>query len=136
MSKTLPPIFLGFALSKINWMTFNLKYFAGFIALLIVEVGIAKYTTGFIRNTLGDFLVVILLYFFIKSFIKNSVKKIAILVIFIAYVIEFLQLSDLQNFYPEKFEKTLKIILGTSFSFGDLVAYTLCFFTIIFFEKK
>mgnify|MGYP003665595676 CR=1 FL=1 len=108
-----------------NKMTFNLKYFLISIILFLSEIFIAKYTTGFIRHTFGDYLCVILIYTFIKSFVKISDLKIASIVLLIAYTVEFLQLTNLQNFYPEEHVKTLKLILGTSFSIGDLVAYTL-----------
>lgn len=116
-------------------LKFNSFYFLLFLTLFLIEIYIAKYNTGFIRHTIGDYLVVILLYTFIKSFLKLSVEKTALFVLLIAYLIEFLQLSHLQHIYPEKYEKTLKLILGTSFSIGDLLAYTLGIITIIILEK-
>ncbi|PQJ79252.1 DUF2809 domain-containing protein [Polaribacter porphyrae] len=116
-------------------MKFNKTYFVIAIVLFLIEIGIAKYTTGFIRHTIGDYLCVMLLYAIIKSFVKISVIKTAILVLLIAYVVEFLQLSNLKNFYPDKYANTLKLVLGTSFSMGDLVAYTLGIATVILIEK-
>ena len=115
---------------------FNLKYFFLFLLLFLTEVIIAKYATGFIRHSIGDYLCVILLYTFIKCFIKLSIEKTALLVLLIAYVVEFLQLTDLQNSYPTEYSKALKIILGTSFSIGDLVAYTFGIVTVIIIERK
>ena len=116
-------------------MKFSKTYFIITIILFLVEAVIAKYTTGFIRHTFGDYLCVILIYAFIKSFVKLSNLKTAILVLLIAYIIEFLQLTNLQNFYPDEYANTLKLILGTSFSIGDLVAYTLGVITILIVEK-
>ena len=116
-------------------MKFNKKYFIIFIFLLLTEIIIAKYITGFIRHTLGDYLVVILLYSFIKSFMKISVKKAALITLVISFIIEFLQLSGLQNMYPSEYSKTLKIVLGTSFSISDLIAYALGVITILVIEK-
>ena len=104
--------------------------------LFVIEILIAKYATGFLRHTIGDVLAVIFLYCLIKSFIKISVNKASILVLVIAFIIEFLQLSDLQNMYPKEAENYLRIILGTSFSIGDLVAYTLGVVIIIITERK
>lgn len=115
---------------------FNLKYFSFFLILLLSEILIAKYATGFIRHTLGDYLCVILLYTFIKSFTKSSNLKTAIIVLLIAYLIEFLQLTNLQYLYPDKYIKTLQLILGTSFSIGDLIAYTLGIITTLLIENK
>lgn len=115
---------------------FNLKYFIVFLILFIVEILIAKYATGFIRHTLGDYLCVILLYALIKSFIKLSVLKTAIIVLIIAYLVEFLQLTNLKDLYPDNYAKSLRIILGTSFSIGDLVAYTLGIITTLLIENR
>lgn len=117
-------------------MTFNLKYFLISIILLISEILIAKYTTGFIRHTFGDYLCVILIYAFMKIFVKLSNLKTAIIVLLIAYTVEFLQLTNLQNFYPKEYANTLKLVLGTSFSVGDLIAYTLGIISTLLIEYK
>ena len=115
---------------------FNKKYFISFIILFIVELLIAKYATGFLRHSIGDVLAVIFLYCLIKSFIKIPVINTAILVLIIAFTIEFLQLSNLQNMYPKEAEYYLKLTLGTSFSFGDLIAYLVGTIIILLIEKK
>ena len=114
---------------------FNKIYFTISILIFLIEILIAKYATGFIRHTFGDYLAVMLVYTLIKSVFNFSIEKAALITLAISFVIEFLQLSNLQNLYPEAYSKTLKIILGTSFSFGDLVAYFLGVVTIIFIEK-
>ena len=117
-------------------MKIHLKYFITFILLLIIEILIARYATGFLRHTIGDYLAVMFVYTFIKSFFKIAIEKAAIITLVISYIIEFLQLSNLQNWYPSEYTKTFKLILGTSFSVGDLVAYTLGIGTIILIEKS
>lgn len=117
-------------------MKFSKIYFILFIAIFLIEVAIAKYATGFLRHTIGDYLVVILLYSLIKSFLNLSVEKTAFFVLCIAYLVEFLQLTSLQNMYPEKYTKWFQIILGTSFSIGDLIAYTLGVISILLIEKN
>lgn len=115
-------------------LQFKKEYFILFILLLFTEIVIAKYASGFVRHTLGDYLVVFLLYSFIRSFTKLSINKTALLVLAIAFGIELLQLTNLQNYYPNKYVHTLKTLLGTSFSFADIVAYTLGVLTILFLE--
>ena len=117
-------------------MKIHLKYFITFILLLIIEILIARYATGFLRHTIGDYLAVMFVYTFIKSIFKIAIEKAAIITLVISYIIEFLQLSNLQNWYPSEYTKTFKLILGTSFSVGDLVAYTLGIGTIILVEKS
>lgn len=115
---------------------FNKNYFLLFVLILILEILIAKYATGFLRHTIGDVLAVIFLYGLIKSFLKISVNKTLLIVFIISYGIEFLQLNNLQNLYPENWEKPLKIILGTSFSIGDLIAYLVGIMIVYFVEKN
>jgi len=117
-------------------MKINLKYFLISIILFLSEILIAKYTAGFIRYTFGDYLCVILIYTFMKSFLKLSNLKTASIVLLIAYTVEFLQLTNLQNFYPKDYANTLKLVLGTSFSIGDLIAYTLGIITTLMVENK
>ena len=114
---------------------YNKIYLSLFLLLFLIEILIAKYATGFIRHTIGDYLVVILLYTFIKSIFKISIEKVILITFSISFIIEFLQLSGLQNMYPKEYSKALKIILGTSFSIGDLVAYTLGVTTIYMIEN-
>lgn len=115
-------------------LQFKRRYFIPFILLLFIEIAIAKYASGFVRHTLGDYLVVFLLYSFIRSFTKLSINKTALLVLAIAFGIEIIQLTNLQNYYPNKYLQTLKTLLGTTFSVADIVAYTLGVLTILFLE--
>jgi len=118
-------------------MTFKRTYFVLFIVLLLIEVCIAYFLkTGFIRHTFGDFLVVILLYCFLKSFINFKPITMAIIVLFISFTIEFLQLTpflECLNLHDNTLAKT---VLGSTFHISDLVAYTLGVITIIIVESK
>ena len=112
---------------------FNKTYFLLFVTILILEIFIEK-TTGFIRYTLGDFFAVILVYAFIKSFIKISYIFAGLVALGIAFFIEFLQFLDISKYYPENYKFVLQIIIGTSFSFKDLLAYSLGTAITIFIE--
>lgn len=106
--------------------TFNKSYFIYFILLFIIEVLIAVYLkSGFIRHTVGDFLVVILVYCFLRSFIKTKPIYIAIITLIIAFTTEFLQLTNFLQYMGLGDHKLANIIFGNSFSVQDLVAYTL-----------
>ena len=115
----------------------NRNYIIATILLFIAEVLIAVYLkTGFIRHTFGDFLCVILLYCFFKSFIEGYHFKIAISVLFIAFIVEFLQLTNYLELFNLHNNHLVKVILGSTFEFSDLVAYTLGIITTIAFEFK
>lgn len=118
-------------------LKFNYIYFIFFITLFIIEVLIAVYSkSGFIRSVFGDYLVVILLYCFLKSFIKGKSTFIALGVLVIAFGIEFLQLTNLLEVLHLQENKAAKIILGNTFHFKDLIAYTLGIATIIIINYK
>jgi len=115
-------------------MKFYQKHFLTFIFLLLLEIIIAQ-TSGFIRHTFGDFLVVILLFYLVKAFFNFSNKTIGIIVLIFAYVVEFLQLTPLLEFLGLENHRLAVIIFGATFSIGDLVAYTLGIVTVLLLEK-
>lgn len=118
-------------------MKFNTSYFLLFIILLIIEIAIAVYIdSGFIRHTLGDVLVVILLYCFIKSlFPIKPIKAISCVFVF-ALSIEILQATSfLEATGLERFNLA-KTVLGNTFSVLDIVAYAIGVIIVIFFEQR
>ena len=73
----------------------NKTYLIITLLLFLIEALIAIFLkSGFIRHTFGDFLCVILLYCFFKSFIEGHHFKIAISVLILSFSIEFLQLTN------------------------------------------
>ena len=73
-------------------LKFKLKYFILAAILFLIEVLIALFIhDNFIRPFVGDVLVVILIYCFIKSFLNSPVVITAIAVLLFAYLIEVLQ---------------------------------------------
>ena len=115
-------------------MKFNLKNFLVFAFLLLLEIEIAQ-TSGFIRHTFGDFLVVILLFYLVKAFFNFSNKTVGISVLMFAYNVEFLQLTPLLEFLGLENNRLAIIIFGATFSIGDLIAHTLGVGTILLLEK-
>ncbi|WP_299624724.1 DUF2809 domain-containing protein [uncultured Tenacibaculum sp.] len=112
---------------------FDGKSFIIFILLFLVELVIAK-TKGFIRHTFGDFLVVILLYYLVKSFVNFTPKKIAIGVLCFSFAVEILQYFKIVEILGLQDNKLMRIVIGSTFSFGDLIAYTLGIITVYFIE--
>ena len=113
-------------------LRFSVPYFVGFLVILLIEALIAAFLkTGFIRHTFGDYLVVILLYCFFRSFINGKSIRIALFVLCIAYTVELLQLTTYLEYFNVQDSYIVGLILGSSFSFGDLLAYTLGIITVI-----
>lgn len=118
-------------------LQFNKYYFIIFIVLFIIETLIAIYLKdGFIRHTFGDYLVVILLYCFFKSFIQTKPIHIALAVLLIAFTIEFSQLFNVLSLFDLQENSLAKIVFGSTFHVSDLLAYTLGIATVIIVELK
>lgn len=121
----------------ISKLHFHKNYALLFLIFLLIEVAIATYfKTGFIRYTLGDYLVVMLLYCFIKSVINIKPIQTSIIVLCIAYCIEVLQFFNLLQLLGLESNTLAKLILGSTFHFEDIIAYTLGILTILFVEHK
>lgn len=118
-------------------LDFKIPYFIAFLSLFCIESLIAIYLKdGFIRHTFGDFLVVILIYCFIKAFLDIDELKLALGVLAFSFGIEFLQLANMLSWFNLQDSYALKLVLGSTFHITDLVAYTLGAITIIIFEYK
>jgi len=114
---------------------FNLKYFLTFISIFIIEVIIALYIKdNFIRPYFGDFLVIFLVYYFLLSFVKANKNKIALSVLIFAFTVEIIQYFQVLSYFNLEKNRMLRVVAGNTFSFEDLIIYTLAFFTIIIFN--
>lgn len=108
-----------------NWR-FSVQAFSVFFILLTIEVLIALFVhDSFIRPYLGDVIVVILMYYFLKIFIKTKPLALIIPVLLFAYIIEILQHFHLVEMLGVEDNIVLRTILGSSFSWGDFVCYTI-----------
>ena len=101
-------------------------YFILAICIFLVEVIIAKFvpSDNFIRSSLGDFLVVILVYAAMKSLLTVDAKSLAIAVFIFAAGIEigqYFHLIDILNIE----NRILRIALGNTFSWHDMLMYLL-----------
>ena len=115
---------------------FHLKYFLIFISIFIVEVSIALFIKdNFIRPYFGDYLVIFLVYYFTLSFIDTNKNKIANGVLVFAFAVEMTQYFQLLSYFNLEKNRILRIVAGNTFSFEDLIIYTLAFLTIIFFNR-
>jgi hypothetical protein len=102
----------------------------------VVEVCIALFVhDNFIRPYFGDVLVVILIYCFVKSFLKVSVTKAAIAVLLFAFSIETLQYFFIVEKLNLQDNKLAKTVIGTSFAWEDILAYIAGIVIVIVCEK-
>lgn len=92
--------------------------------LLIIEIAIAIFVPSgtFIRASLGDFLVVILVYSCVRAVFDINPLILAIAVCLFAFTIELAQYFHFVDRMGIK-NQFLRIIIGTSYSTGDLIMY-------------
>ena len=102
-------------------------YAAASLLLLGIEILIGLYATGWVRNYLGDVLVVILLYTLCRTVSPEKPGRWYILptaILVFSFMVEFLQLWG----FCDRFgitNKLLRIIIGTGFSVVDLISYAI-----------
>ena len=106
-------------------MRIRAKYLLITLSLFIVEVLIATTFSHsrFIRSYLGDYLVVILLYCLVKSFYDVSPLVLAISIFVFACGIEIAQYFRLADVLGLRPGSMLSILVGTSFSWMDILMY-------------
>jgi hypothetical protein len=112
------------------------------VLLLITEVLIGVYASGWVRSYLGDVLVVILLYTLYRAvFIERPARWFVLpsIILLIAFGVEFLQLWGICDRLGIQ-NRFMRILLGTSFSAVDLVCYAIgcipCYLAEFFTKKK
>ena len=110
-------------------------YFTLTLILFITEVFIGAYLHDqLIRPFGGDLLVVILIYCFIKSCIDTPWLKTAIGTLIFSYIVEISQYFNLLARLGLQDSKVAAIMLGHSFSWGDMLCYTLGILIVIIIE--
>ena len=101
----------------------------GIASLLLfgIEVLIGMYAHGWVRDQLGDFLVVILIYTLWRTFSPEKPRHgllLPVCILLFAYCVEFLQLWG----FCDRLHITnrlLRILIGTGYSNADQLSYTL-----------
>ena len=119
------------------------RLFFGIASLLlfVTELLIGLYAHGFVRNYIGDVLVVILIYTLFRTASPEKPKASFLLpacILVFAFAVEFLQLWGFCDKLGIE-NRLLRIIIGTGFSVEDLVSYFIgiipCCVTELFFKN-
>lgn len=120
-----------------SWFKINPTYLFLFLLLLLVEVLIALFVHDhFIRPYVGDFLVVILIFCFVKSFLNTAVLPTAIGVLLFAYGVEALQYFRIVELLGLQHSRATRIIIGSAFEWLDMLAYTAGIATVILADQS
>lgn len=102
----------------------RLVYGSSALVLFILEWLISR-TDGFIRYTMGDLLVVMLIYVVLRVIFPNrpTPRWLAIGVFGFAFCVELSQYFDLIGLLGLRGERLAHLTMGSTFDAGDLAAY-------------
>jgi len=118
-------------------MHFKPFFFLLTLFLFFVELYIGFFVKDqFIRPYGGDFLVVIVIYSALRTFWNTKKTTIAIVVLLFAYAVEFAQYFNIVELLNLNGHRPSEIIIGTSFSWEDMLAYTMGVGLIFFLDTK
>lgn len=113
------------------------KYLILTLLLFEIEVYIALYVhDAFVRPFFGDFLAVLFVYAGLRIFPRSTPLPVAWLSVGIAYFLELLQYIHFLDFTGLKRYRVLAVLIGSSFSWWDILAYTAGFVVIYLVEIK
>ncbi|MBQ9699095.1 MAG: DUF2809 domain-containing protein [Lachnospiraceae bacterium] len=99
-------------------------YFISTILLLAVEVCIALFVhDDFIRPYIGDVLVVVVIYTFIRIFIPERFRLIPLYIFVFAAGVEIAQYFDIVKILHLENNGFLSILIGSTFDIKDIICY-------------
>ena len=102
----------------------RLPYLIATLVLLAVEVFIGLFVhDGFVRPFIGDVLVVILIYTFIRIFIPEKVRLLPLYIFIFSVAVEVLQYLKIVEALGLQDNAFMSTIIGTSFDIRDILCY-------------
>jgi hypothetical protein len=105
---------------------FNKAYGLLAAGLLLVEILIARFAHDrFVRPYAGDFLATIFLYCLLKSVWPAPAWQVVLAALLVSYAIEMAQLAHLLHWLGWQHSRMARLLLGSQFEWGDMLAYTL-----------
>ncbi|MCL2564810.1 MAG: DUF2809 domain-containing protein [Defluviitaleaceae bacterium] len=103
---------------------FSFKYLCAFLALFAAIAAIAVWVPGgFIRNHFGDVLIVIFIYCFIRTFIRNRLKLLPLYIFIFAFLVEIGQYFNLVYLLGLEHSQLARIVIGVTFDPYDILMY-------------
>jgi len=121
-------------------MKFKSRSFIIFITILLIEIILALYIRdGFFRPFVGDILVILLVYYFIKAFTDIHTKLLWLYIFIFATLIEVGQYFNLLELLNLQNNRVLSVVLGSTFDLKDIFCYfigSMIVFVIGNFERR
>lgn len=117
-------------------MRVSFKYLLAFIILFAVETIIALYIHDtVIRPLVGDILVVILLYTFIKTFVQKTAWYLPVLIFLFAAAVETAQYFNIVGRLHLESNRLMATLIGTTFDVKDVLCYFIGTVLLLVWEK-
>lgn len=106
-------------------LQFSLKYLFLTLFIFLTEVLIATQLKDifFVRAYLGDVIVVMLLYTFVKSFVKMNDQKLIGGILIFSCLVELAQYFNIAEKLGFREGSLMYIVIGNSFSWIDILCY-------------
>jgi len=118
-------------------LAFDKTSFFIFLFILFVEIIIALFIRDcIIRPYGGDVLVIVMMYYFLKATTTIRPLNILVGVFLFACLIEVAQYFNFVEIIGLKDNKIANIIIGNSFSPGDILAYVFGVIIVVLIERK
>ncbi|GFZ32573.1 membrane protein [Clostridium zeae] len=117
-------------------MKINIRYMLSFIILFMVETFIALYVhDAIIRPYIGDILVVILMYTFIRGIVKKKIRFLPVYLFLFASAVEIMQYFKVIDLLHLRSNRIASVVLGTSFDIKDILCYLAGSIILIMWER-
>lgn len=101
-------------------------YLIVFILLMVVETLIALYVhDDFIRPYIGDVIVVIVLYLFVRIFIPEKCRLLPLYIFIFSVAVEVMQYFKIINILGLQNNSFARVIIGSVFDLKDIVCYAI-----------
>ena len=102
----------------------RIGYAIATVILLLIEVLIALYVhDAFVRPYIGDVLVVIVIYTFIRIFVPERCKLLPLYVFIFAALVEFSQMFHIVEVLGWQDNRFLSVLVGSVFDWKDIQCY-------------
>ena len=99
-------------------------YLIIFILLIVVETLIALYVyDDFIRPYIGDIIVVIVLYSFVRIFIPEKCRLLPLYIFIFSVAVEVMQYLKIINILGLQNNSFARVIIGSVFDLKDIACY-------------
>ena len=102
----------------------RIGYAIATVILLLTEVLIALYVhDAFVRPSIADVLVVIVIYTFIRIFVPERCKLLPLYVFIFAALVEFSQMFHIVEVLGWQDNRFLSVLVGSVFDWKDILCY-------------